>query len=81
MLLVNRYYLIALLFILFSCANDSVAHVHPAISNDIDHPRPSLTSTTVGLYLDSLNVGGLEIESDVEAKINNLVPIDAESNN
>ena len=81
MLLVSRYYLIVLLFILSSCANYRVAHVHPTISNDIDNPRLSLASANVGLDPDSLNIGRLELESDIEPKSNNLVPNGVESNN
>ena len=81
MLLANRYYLIALLFILSSCANDSVAHIHSIIPNDIDNQRPSLVSTKVGLDPDNLNVGGLDLESDIEAKSDTLLPNDVESNN
>ena len=80
MLLASRYYLIALLFILFSCANDSVAHVHPTISNHIDNQRPSMGSANVGLYPDSLNIRGLELESDIDPKSDNLLPNDTESN-
>jgi len=81
MLLANRYYLIALLFILSSCANDSVTHIHSTTSNDIDNQKSSSASTKVELNPNSLNVGELDLDSDIEAKSDTLLPNDIESNN